>query len=83
MHGGKQRTPFGHVRGVSARLVSSRGDLLAWLWLGRRWMICNLRLPPGSGFPFLRGQPPCWGTVLDIVFRCAEETRRRVQGRDA
>src|SRR5205823_11053893 len=56
---------------------------LACSWLVGRWRVCSLRLSPGSGFPFLRGQPPCWGTVLDIFFRCAEGTRRRVRGRDA
>jgi hypothetical protein len=35
-----------------------------------------------SGFPFLRGPTPYWGTVLDIIFRYGRETRRRVRGRD-
>jgi hypothetical protein len=40
-------------------------------------------LPPRSRFPFLREQAPRSGTVFDIIFRCAEETRRRVRGRGA
>ena len=38
---------------------------------------------PRSGFPFLRGPAPYWATVLDIIFRCGQETRRRARGRDA
>jgi len=41
------------------------------------------QVAPRSGFPFPRGQAPCWRTVLDIIFRCAQETRRRVRDRDA
>ena len=43
----------------------------------------RLRLRPRSGFPFLRGLAPHWGTVPDTIFRCARETRRRGRGRDA
>ena len=43
----------------------------------------SLRLPPRSRFPFLRGPAPRWGTVLDTIFRCAQESHRRGRGRDA
>ena len=43
----------------------------------------SFRLRPRSGFPFLLGQALRWRTVPDTIFRCAEETRRRVLGRDA
>src|SRR5438874_1891427 len=41
------------------------------------------QVAPRFGFPFPRGQAPCWRTVLDIIFRCDQETRRRGLGRDA
>jgi hypothetical protein len=41
------------------------------------------QVAPRFRFPFPRGQARCWRTVLDIIFRCAQETRRRVRGRDA
>src|SRR5438093_898120 len=44
---------------------------------------CSLRLPRRPRFPFLRGPASRWGTVLDIIFRCGQETHRRVRGRDA
>src|SRR5438552_1676877 len=50
---------------------------------GLKSRVCSLRLPPRSRSPFLRGQVPRWRTVLDIIFRCAQETHRRVRGRDA
>jgi hypothetical protein len=52
-----------------------------YLYHGRR--VGLLRLRPRSRFPSLREPAPCWGTVLDTTFRCAEETRRRGLGRDA
>src|SRR5437762_6486328 len=50
---------------------------------GLKSPVCSLRLTPRSRSPFLRGQVPRWRTVLDIIFRCAQETHRRVRGRDA
>ena len=35
--------------------------------------VCSLRLPPRSGFPFLRGRAPRWGTVPGTIFRCAKK----------
>ena len=65
-----------------AQLMFSRLANLRLTATMLRVLPCSLRLPPRSGFPFLRGPALYWGTVLDIIFRCGQENRRRGRGRD-
>ena len=64
---------------LNVRQEVNEGDVSVIAHFGN----AHVELPPRVRFPFLREQAPRWGTVLNTVFRCAEETRRRGRGRDA
>src|SRR5439155_10241977 len=72
---------LGITRSCGAAAMS-RFSRAEGLLLGLKSPVCSLRLPRRLAFPFLRGPGPHWETVLDAVFRCAQETRRRGRGRD-